>query len=132
MLKSSIESRDSVGDNTMTNEFLTSTSSDSSAYMDPYETTVNTSVDSIISTDISSSELQALDGGEVVDNKRVRRPPNRFGYTNMCTSNNLPGAEEIDFSEALCGPEAEQCVRSCRHLSAMRRGNSSMYQVTLQ
>lgn len=76
--------------------------------MDPYETTDNTSVDSVILTHISLSELQALGGYKVVDNKRVRKPPTRFGYTNMCTLNNLPGAEKIEFSEVLYGPEVEQ------------------------
>lgn len=107
VMESSVDSRDSVGDIT-NNESLASPSSDSSAYMDPEETSVDTSTDSVISTGISSSELQTLDGGEVVENKRVRRPPNRFGYTKLCVSNTLPGAEEIDFSEALSGPEAEQ------------------------
>ena len=104
--ESSVESRDSVGDITM-NESLASTTSDSSFYEVPDETSTDTSADSIISTDISSNEIQTL-GGEVVENKRERRPPTRFGYTNMCVSNHFVEAEEIDFSEALNGPEAEQ------------------------
>lgn len=107
MQESSIENRDSVGDSNV-NESLSRSSTDSSAYMDPEETYVDTSTDSTTSTDISSGELQSLGVGEVVGNKRQRRPPNRFGYTNMCTSNNLPGPEEVDLSEALNGPEAEQ------------------------
>lgn len=104
--ESSIESRDSVGD-TNINESLASPSSGSSAHMDPEDTSINTMTDTVTPTDMAQGEIQDHGVGEVVRSKRERRPPNRYGYSNICTSNNLPGAEEIDFSEALNGPEAE-------------------------
>ncbi|CAB3225049.1 unnamed protein product [Arctia plantaginis] len=63
--ESSIGNRDSVGD-TNINESLSSPSYDSSDYMDPDETHVDTSTDSITSTDISTGELQSLGVGEAV------------------------------------------------------------------
>ncbi|CAB3232413.1 unnamed protein product [Arctia plantaginis] len=43
--------------------------------------------------------------------KRLRKQPERYGFSNMCVSSTVP-AEEISLSEALEGPEKEQWRRA--------------------
>lgn len=83
-----------MGDTTL-KESLASSSSDSSLYKDP-------ETGAVLRLHYANRYLI-----ELVE-KRVRRTPTRYAFTNLCVSNNLPGAEEIDFSKAVSGPETEQ------------------------
>lgn len=103
--KMNAESRDSVGD-TALNESLSSSSS-SSVYTnvdsgDSDETITELSDD----TNISASELHDLP--EILLEKRTRKPPERYGLKTITVSDTVQETEQIDFSEALKGPEAKK------------------------
>lgn len=108
------EGRDSVGESSV-NEPLhdSSTSSSTSIYTDPNsESDDDTLTSSNIKKEISSSELELVTLPK--ENKRSRKAPERYGYSNMCASSSCPEVEQIVPSEALNGPEAEQWRQAMR------------------
>lgn len=105
------DGRDSVGESTM-NESLHDSDSDTSVYADPSNVNEGDTT-SFIDTDISSNELQPVP--ELSEQgRRMRKAPERFGYGNICVSSSSPEVEQIDFSEVLNGPEADQWRQAMR------------------
>lgn len=100
------DGRDSVGE-TLMNESLHDSDTITSVYTDPSSDSDDSTSTMNRKTVISSSEVQQKP--ELLDEeKRIRRPPDRYGFGNMCTTNSCPEVEQIDFYEALNGPEADQ------------------------
>ena len=95
-------SRDSVGDQ-WSDE---SQNSQSSVYTDP------DSDDNTLKEENSDDTLvPSIETQEDIDlqvGKRIRKQPERYGFTNMCISSALPEVDQIVFSEAMKGPEAER------------------------
>ncbi|CAH1983338.1 unnamed protein product [Acanthoscelides obtectus] len=81
--------------------------SHTSVYTDPSSGSDDDTSTTNTDTDVSLSEIQDIAALQEED-KRTRRLPDRFGFGNMCTTNSCSEAEQIDFYEALNGPEADQ------------------------
>ena len=108
------DGRDSVGESSISESLHNSHSDPStSVYTDPSSETEDDTLDnSNLETDISSSELQPLP--ELAQHKRIRKPPERYGMGNICVSSSSPEIEQIDFSDALNGPEGDQWRQAMR------------------
>lgn len=104
-LQTDLENRDSVGESTVRESLNTSSSP---CYSDPDS-------DAGDDTMVPSNNVMVNKGGtttnthSMVDirSKRIRKAPERYGFSNMCAYDNTPKTEQIDFSEALTGPEAD-------------------------
>lgn len=106
------EGRDSVGEISVSESLQddSSASTSTSVYTDPEnESDDDTLTTSNIETDISSIEIQPVESS-----KRIRRAPERYGFSNLCSTSSSPDVEQIDFVEALNGPEAEQWRQAMR------------------
>lgn len=105
------DGRDSVGESSV-NESLHDSDSDTSMYTDPSSVNNDDTTTTSTEADISTNELQPVPESE--QSKRTRRPPERYGFGNICISNSSPDVEQVDFSEAMNGPEAEQWREAMR------------------
>lgn len=103
------ECRDSVGESQV-NESLSSESSLFYTDSEADDTLTPVSTETTISDEFQENNLT---DDEQPESKRTRRPPERFGFSNMCVSNNAE-SEQILISEALNGPEATQWRQAMR------------------
>lgn len=109
-----LDGRDSVGESSIS-ESLHDSDSSTSVYTDPCsedDDDDDTLTISHLETDISCSEL--LPHSEFVQGKRLRKTPGRYGFSHICVPSSSPEVEQIDFSEALNGPEADHWRRAMR------------------